>query len=394
MRIAHIITRLIVGGAQENTLASALGLAAKPGWEVELISGPTEGPEGSLENWLEGSRPVRLRIVRSLIRPVHPWHDLQAYLALTRVLRASRPDMVHTHSGKAGVLGRWAARSARIQTIVHTIHGPSFGPFQGRLANAAFRGAERAAGRCTHHYVAVAQAMIDQYLAAGLGRPDDYTLIRSGFDTRPFAEARRDPAVRAGWGIGEDDFVVGTLSRLAPLKGMEDLISAAPLVLERVPRAKFLMVGDGSLRGVLEAEIRRLGLERAVVFAGLVRPEEVPGCVAQMDVLAHLSRREGLPRALPQALAAGKPVVAFDVDGAREVCLDGEHGFLLKAGDVRGLSERLVELAEKPELRRRFGEQGRRWVASRFSVETMVDSLEALYRRLAGRTDLEPRPSC
>src|ERR1022692_1776269 len=163
MRVTHVITRLIVGGAQENTVATVLGLGRRPGWEVNLISGPSTGLEGSLAPALSGS-PAALTILPQLVRPIRPWKDWIALRRLTELFRGSKPGIVHTHSGKAGFLGRLAAAKAGVPIIVHTIHGPSFGPFQGPLANTLFNLAERRAGRVTTHFVAVANAMTRQYL--------------------------------------------------------------------------------------------------------------------------------------------------------------------------------------------------------------------------------------
>ncbi|MGA2541974.1 MAG: glycosyltransferase family 4 protein [Verrucomicrobiota bacterium] len=386
MRVTHVITRLIIGGAQENTVASVLGLQHRPGMEIALLAGPTTGPEGSLESAFQ-SCPHVLSIVPSLVRPVHPFNDLLALLRLTKIFRATRPDIVHTHSGKAGILGRWAAHRAGVPIIVHTIHGPSFGPFQGAAANAIFRGAERFAAPFTTHYVSVADAMTRQYLAAGLGRPGQYTRIFSGFPLQPFLEAENDPAWRARFGLAPDDFVIGMISRLFKLKGHDDLLDVAPDLVRQCPRAKFLLVGDGAWRGRLEKRARALGLEKRFVFAGLAAPAEVPRYVGIMDVLAHLSRREGLPRALPQALAAARPVVAYAGDGAGEVCIDNETGFLVPPGDRATLARRLLQLAGDPELRRRLATQGRRFVLPRFSVETMLDELHALYLKLSAKAD-------
>src|SRR3954462_10616975 len=164
MRIAHVITRLIIGGAQENTLSSVLGLRQKPGLSVTLISGPSAGPEGSIEHLV----PHLLK-VPSLIRAVHPYKDFTALRELQELFVRIAPDIVHTHSGKAGILGRLAAAKARVPIIVHTIHGPSFGNFQGAVANFIFRAAERRAAEVTTHFVTVADAMTEQYLAAGIG---------------------------------------------------------------------------------------------------------------------------------------------------------------------------------------------------------------------------------
>lgn len=382
MRVSHVITRLIVGGAQENTVASVLGLRDLPGFEVELVAGPTTGPEGSLEPTV-ASIPGLFTRVPTLVRPVHPWKDFRAWQALTRHFRSRRPDIVHTHSGKAGILGRFAARSARIPIIVHTIHGPSFGPFQGTTANAIFRAAERRAGRCTTHFVSVANAMSTQYLAAGIGRPEQYTRIFSGFNLEPFLNAQNDRELRRQLGLGPDDFVIGKIARLFPLKGHDDLLAAAPEILRRCPQTRFLLVGDGIWRERFEQRAAAPNLAGKVVFSGLRAPAEIPRLVGMMDALVHLSRREGLPRALPQAMAAGKPVVSWDCDGAGEVCRSNETGFLLAPGDQVGFVRAVCALANDAPLRARLGAAGRQLAAENFSVHDMVRSLAELYQRLA-----------
>lgn len=385
MRVAHVITRLIVGGAQENTVASVLGLRRKEGLDVRLFSGPSRGPEGSLEPVFR-AHPGVLTLVPPLVRPVHPWNDWVALRRLTRHFLELRPDLVHTHSGKAGIVGRLAARRARVPLILHTIHGPSFGSFQPVLANGLFRAAEKRAGKVTDHFVVVAEAMKQQYLAAGIGRAEQYTRIFSGFDLEPFLAAENRPEARARLGLAPEDFVLGKIARLAPLKGHEDLLAIAPELVRQCPRVKFLFVGDGPLRSKLEARARKQGLIDRCVFTGLVRPEEVPALVGIMDALVHLSRREGLARALPQALATGRPVVAYDCDGAREVCFEQETGFLLQPGDLSGLLARCSQLAGDPTLRQRLGEHGRRWVRERFSAQRMVEEIYALYLRLSQKT--------
>jgi glycosyltransferase involved in cell wall biosynthesis len=382
MRITHVITRLIVGGAQENTVASVLGLREKPGMDVDLVAGPTLGPEGSLES-LFADHPLLLTIVPQLIRPLHPWKDFLAWRRLTQLFRERRPEIVHTHSGKAGILGRLAAARAGVPIILHTIHGPSFGPFQGPLANSLFRFAERYAARVTTHFVVVAEAMKQQYLAAGVGSLDQFTKIFSGFPLEPFLSSTNDLQLRARFGLSPEDIVIGKIARLFKLKGHDDLLAVAPRLVRGCPRIKFLLVGDGPWRGRFENRVRSLGLEKHVVFTGLVAPAAVAPLVGIMDLLVHLSLREGLPRALPQALAAARPVVAYDSDGAREVCLDNETGFLLQSGDLPGLHERLLQLAQDAALRERLGRCGRQFVQPRFGVQRMLDDLHQLYLRLS-----------
>jgi glycosyltransferase involved in cell wall biosynthesis len=383
MRVTHIITRLVVGGAQENTVATVLGLRQKSGVAVELISGPTAGPEGSLESEFARA-PGILNRVPELVRPVHPWKDWMALRRLTEILRQTRPDIVHTHSGKAGILGRLAAKRAGVPLIIHTIHGPSFGNFQNAAANFVFRAAEKHAARVTTHFIVVADAMKAQYLAAGIGRPERYTKIFSGFPLEPFLAAKNDPAIRARFGLQPGDFVVGKIARLFKLKGHDDLFAVAPELVRRCPQIKFLLVGDGEWRGRFESLAKSPGLEGHFIFTGLIPPAEMASLVGIMDALVHLSMREGLPRALPQALAAARPVVAYDCDGAREVCFDGRTGFLVQPGDLTGLTNHLLQLANDPVLCKKLGQSGRDFVRENFAVERMVDAIYNLYLKLAG----------
>ncbi len=390
MRVAHVITRLSVGGAQENTLASVLGLRSKPGMELALFSGEAVGPEGSLEG-VCAAYPGLLNLVPELVRPIRPWLDWKAWRRLTQFFRSLKPDIVHTHSGKAGILGRWAAATAGVPLIVHTIHGPSFGSFQNFAANVVFRAVERRTGTVTDHFVVVAEAMARQYLAAGIGRPERYTRIFSGFNVDRFVVASNETGLRAKLGLGPEDIVVGKIARLFKLKGHADLFAVARALVRECRHLKFLLVGDGEWRGRFEREAQRLGLGQHFIFTGLVTPEEVPALTGIMDMVVHLSAREGLPRALPQALAAARPVVAYDCDGANEVCFENQTGFLLRQGDLTGLQDRVLRLARDPALRERLGRQGQEFVKKHFRADSMVEQLHQLYLRLHNDGELGRR---
>lgn len=397
MRVTHIITRLVIGGAQENTLATVRGLRARPSLDVKLISGPTTGPEGSLENSARGifagAADDGFTIVPELVRPVHPLKDFCALRKLEKILRAQSPDIVHTHSGKAGILGRLAAKRAGVPLIIHHIHGPSFGNFQGAAANFIFTAAERHAGKVTDHFIVVAEAMKQRYLAAGIGRAENYTKIFSGFALEPFLAVKPETTLRRQLGFAPNDFVIGQVARFAPRKGHADLLNAFRALLPDCPQARLLFVGDGWLRGELERQVKNLRLTDKVVFTGLVPPEDVPRQLGVMDCLAHLSSfPEGLPRALPQALAAGKPVVAYDFDGAEEVCRDNETGFLIPTGDTSLAAEKLLLLANQPALREKLGRHGAAFVKENFSVEKMVAHQYHLYLKLLNREVAAPAP--
>lgn len=396
MRVTHIITRLVIGGAQENTLATIRGLRQKPGVEVNLISGPTIGPEGSLEKEARkifpgsepGIRNAELVIIPELVRPVHPLKDFIALGKLEKILREQKPDIVHTHSGKAGILGRLAAQRAGVPVIIHHIHGPSFGSFQGALANLVFTAAEKHAARVTGHFFCSAGAMTRLYLAAGIGRPEMFTRIFSGFALEPFLTAANDLALRRRLGLDAGHFVIGKIARIFRLKGHADLLAAFAKILPQVPHARLLFVGDGSLRGEIEKQVQALGLGGKVIFTGLVPPDEVARHVGIMDCVAHLSHREALSRALPQALAAGKPVVAYDFDGADEVCLENQTGFIVRTGDTDAAAQRLLQLASDAALREKLGRCGQQFVRANFSVEKMVDDQYNVYLKLAAERGL------
>lgn len=389
MRVVHVITRLIIGGAQENTIASVMGLRDKPDLEVHLIAGPTEGPEGTLEPEARNV-PGLFTLLPELVRPVYPLKDLSAFLRLTRHFRKTQPHLVHTHSGKAGILGRLAAKRAGVPLIIHTIHGPSFGAFQGAAANFIFRAAERFAARHTTHFISVADAMTRQYLAAGIGTPERYTRIFSGFNLEPFLRAQNEEVTRAKLGLGPEDFVLGKIARLFRLKGHDDLFEIAPSLIRAIPRLKILLVGDGEWRERFETMAKRPPLKGHFIFAGLAPPKEVPRHIGVMDALAHLSYREGLPRTLPQAQAAGKPVIAYDCDGVGEACLDGRTGLLVKPRDLAGLTEAIIRVARDESLRDRFGRAGRQFAKEHFGLETLIDSQYRLYQKLAKHVGISP----
>lgn len=392
MRVTHIITRLVIGGAQENTLATVRGLRRQLDVEVKLITGPTIGPEGSLEqaarDIFTGPATGDFTLLPELVRPVHPLKDFIALRKLERLLRDQKPDIVHTHSGKAGILGRLAAKRAGVPVILHHIHGPSFGPFQGALANWAFTAAEKRAGRVTDHFFCSANAMTKLYLAAGIGRPEQFTRIFSGFNLEPFLRATNDLALRQQLGLSEENFVIGKIARIFKLKGHADLLVAFAKIAPQIPHARLLFVGDGSLREEIKRQTHELGLDGKVVFTGLVTPGEVARYVGIMDCLAHFSYREALSRALPQALAAGKPVVAYDFDGADEVCLENETGFIVHTGDTNTAAARLLKLARDPDLRTRFGRNGQQFVQTNFAIEKMVEDQYRVYQKLAAERGL------
>lgn len=379
LRVLHLITRMIVGGAQETVILSC-SLIDRSRFPSEILSGPETGVEGELHGE-SAARGVRLRIEPSLVRRVHPWLDLVALARITRLLRRERYDIVHTHSSKAGIIGRLAAALARVPVVVHTAHGWSFNPAQSRLAYRTYVQLERFCAPMCRAIVVVAADHRAEGLALGIGKPEQYVLIRSGIEIEFYRDVTltRD-AARARLGIPSQAFVVGTVGRLGPQKAPLDLLDAFEPVARHRPEAHLVFAGDGPQREQLEAAIRARGLGARVHVLGLRR--DVAELLRAFDVFALASRWEGLPRVFPQAMAAGLPIVATRVDGAPDAIVPGENGWLIDPGDTPGFTARLLELAADPERARRMGECGRGRIDP-FSATAMVRELERLYARLA-----------
>ena len=382
MRVAHVITRMIIGGAQENTLFNCQDLIRIYGDDVLLITGPAIGPEGDLLEQGRGGG-VPLTVLTDLRRQIDPRLDFQAYGALRRTLQAFSPDVVHTHSAKGGFLGRLAASSIGIRAIIHTVHGAPFHAYQSVFARRLFRWCERYAARRCHALVSVADAMTELLVKNRIAPREKFTTVYSGMDVGPFLHANEQrEAVRREFDFHPEHVVIGKIARLFHLKGHGDLLAAAEHIIQQCPQVRFLLVGDGKLRESFGQSIRDAGLTDYFRFAGLVEPARVPAMIGAMDALVHVSLREGLARALPQALIAGKPVVSYDIDGAREVVVPGETGFLVPPRDIGLLADALVRLAGDANLRERFGQCGRARFTDRFRHETMTAQLRQLYERL------------
>jgi glycosyltransferase involved in cell wall biosynthesis len=385
LRVLHVITRLIVGGAQENTLLTAIGQRNTPGIGVTLLCGIDEGPEGNL---LDAARNagVELHLMPELVRPISPLQDVTALIKLIAFIRRGRFDVVHTHSSKAGILGRLAAKATGTPIIVHTLHSLVFGEHATPRQNAVYLRAKRLCAPITHRYISVCDATREGAIAAGVGRPAQHCTIYSGFDLEPFLSVRDHVTVdeaKLQIGLEPHHHVVGKVARMFPQKGHDHFLSAAERIATSDPDARFLLVGDGILRRDLELQVQRSGLADLFVFAGLVQPSDVPRYMQAMDVVVHTSVREGLARVLPQAMATGKPVVGFALDGTPEAVGHDERGLLATPHDPEDVAAKVVQLLQDPERRERLGYAGRAYAIRTFAVEVMVERINEEYRELA-----------
>lgn len=384
MRTAHIITRLIIGGAQQNTLFNVDDQHHIHGDPVTLITGPGLGPEGSLEQRAI-DRGLDLRVLPGFRRNLNPFRDWSSYRAIVRELRDFKPDIVHTHSSKAGILGRRAAAKLGIPAV-HTIHGAAFHYGQNPLLHNLYKQAERVAAKWTDHFISVCDAMTDQYVAAGIAPREKFTTIFSGMDVEPFLNPPKSrDEVRKELGLSPEKIVVGKIARLFPLKGHEYIIESAARVLEQNPNVQFMFVGDGILREQYEARLTELGIRDRFTFTGLVPPARIPELIHAMDIVVHTSMWEGLARVLPQGLISGKPVVSFDIDGAKDVVIPDETGFLIEPKDIDGLTRAISALAGDAGLRERMGQTGRQRFTNQFRHQTMTEQIREVYKRVLSR---------
>ncbi len=385
MKIVHVITRLILGGAQENTLISCR-LLAERGHHVTLITGPAIGPEGELFEQTRNQKFETL-VVDELRREIEPVKDFISYRKIKQHLRNLKPDIVHTHSAKAGVLGRFAGWSMKgkwgesIPGVIHTIHGLAFHPYQSCWVNRFYISIEQAAGKRTDCFISVADAMTEQAKQAGIGTKAKYTTAYSAIEEEDFIQQLppvKKQVFRARYGIADDAVVLVTIARLFELKGHEYIIESARMLSQRYDKCVWLFVGDGNLATYFKKKVHSLALEDKVKFTGLLRPSEIPTAIKASDILVHCSLREGLARALPQAMLCGRPAVSFDVDGAREV-VNEKTGRLIEPESVQQLINACAELIEDEQLRHHLGKQAREYVKEKFSPEKMIDTLEEVY---------------
>jgi glycosyltransferase involved in cell wall biosynthesis len=371
--VAHLITRLELGGAQGNTLHT-VGHLDPDRFEPLLACGA-----GGMLDREAGELGLAVEFVPHLVREIDPARDLAALAGLTRLWRRARPQVVHTHSSKAGVLGRISAHLAGVPVVVHTVHGFGFHPEQGHAERGLFEALERLVAPLTTHFIVVSSANRDQGEALGLFRHGNVSLVRSGIDLARFREARRDrERIARELQIPPDVPLVGMVACLKPQKAPLDFVEVARRIAERVPAAHFVLVGDGELRPQVEAARRAAGLETRLHLPGWRR--DVEHLLKGFDLMVHTARWEGLPRVLPEALAAGCPIVATAVDGAPDLIRDGENGRLVPAGDVAGLAAAAIALLEDPEARGRLVPAA--WDGDGFDIDQMVREQERLYLAL------------
>jgi glycosyltransferase involved in cell wall biosynthesis len=390
-KVLRAIARLNMGGPALHVSYLSAGLRER-GYETILVAGSVSQGEQSMAYVADGLG-VPVVTIPHLHREISPVRDLLATIRLARMMRAERPVILHTHTAKAGAVGRAAALLAgrsRPPIIVHTFHGHVLRGYFGRFWTGVFRRLERMLARITDALVAVSPEVRDELVAFGVAPASKFRVIRLGIelDARVAQAGAARAETRRVMGIGDDRFVVGWIGRMTAVKRTDVVLEAFRRLKEQGVDTVLCMVGDGPDRTSVEEQAGRLGIMRECLFPGY--QEDVGPFFAAFDVFVLPSGNEGTPVTAIEALASGCPVVATRVGGVPDVVTDGEDGFLVASGDVEQLAARLAELANDPELRARMGAAGRGRMQTRYAVSRLIDDVDRLYRDLLERKELDP----
>jgi glycosyltransferase involved in cell wall biosynthesis len=387
-KVVHIITKLELGGAQQNTLFTVAHLNRSE-YEPVLIA----GTEGLLVEDSKKLEDVKVYLIPELVREINPLKDVIALIKIMNILKRLKADVqkkkmkgdlfsiiVHTHSSKAGILGRWAARLAGVKLIIHSIHGFSFHDYQPSLVRAFYIIMERVTAFITDRFIAVSKANIEKGINSKIFTGEEVVLIRSGIDIEEFQNVNCSKIKkRREMGVDEKKPLVAMIGCFKFQKDPLDFVKVARIVSDKMSEVNFIMVGDGILRPDIEELIEKLNMKNKIFLLGWRR--DIQEIMSIIDVLVLTSLWEGLPRIFPQAMASGIPVVATEVDGAPEAIKDGKNGFLLPPKDVIGIAEKIVYLIKHPEKASEMGAEGRKLVEE-FDIWKMVAKQEELYKGL------------
>ena len=385
-KVLHIITRLDMGGSAQNTLLSCKELCGK--YEILLVHGLShESGMSDLEKQIveDGvgqaqKNGVKVIALPTLVRSIRPIKDFRALLSIIWLLLKEKPDIVHTHSSKGGILGRLAAKIAGVPNIIHTPHGHVFYGHFGTIASKIFLWAEKIFSRFTDRMVALTDGEKDDYINLSVCPPEKLFKIHSGVDVKKFMHANGNRVEkRRSLGLDQNEAVIGFVGWLLPIKGPDYLLKAMDYVWQGHPEASLVLVGKGGMDVDLRAEALKKNANGKVKFLGW--REDVDEIMPLFDMLVLPSLNEGMGRVLVEAMAAGKPVVASRVGGIPDLVRHAETGYLVPPADEKALADGIKKLLDDPERAKQMGLRGREH-CRQFSIEAMIDKLDKLYIEL------------
>ncbi|MFQ6083735.1 MAG: glycosyltransferase family 4 protein [Candidatus Aminicenantia bacterium] len=384
----HIITRLDKGGSAENTLLTVLGMDKKK-YDIILVKGPTYESKMSKEEHASvisslkeaQLKGIKVADIHFLIRRINPVYDLLAFFSLYRLLIREKPIIVHTHSSKAGFLGRLAAKLAGIPIIIHTPHGHIFFGYFGPFKTKIFIFLEKIASYITDKIVALTNREKEDHILFKIANEDKFVVINSGVEINKFKELPFDEKqnFKRALGIPENSLIVGTVGRLVPVKGPEFLIEAAKYIISKYSDTFFIFTGDGYLKQNLERKAFEIGIKKNIIFLGW--RNDVAKIISIYDIFVLPSLNEGMGRVLVEAMAIGKPIVASNVGGIPDLVTHGKNGFLVSPKNPEELAKYIQILIEDKEKRESMGQAGKE-IALNFSKEIMVEKIAKLYKEL------------
>jgi len=369
-KIVHTITKLELGGAQQNTLFTLGNLDRR--CQGFLVA----GKGGILDSRALSQNKYIVRFDPFLRREINPLADFLSFFWMFFYFLGLRPDIVHSHSSKAGILSRWAARLAGVPVIIHTFHGFGFTPLQKRIVRSLFIWTERITAKVSTKLITVAYANIEKALENKIGRRKQYIVVRSGIDISRFEKKKKFANIKYEIGLDKEDKLVGNISCFKPQKGLFDFVEACAL-LSGKGDYKFILVGDGKLKGEILKKVAERGLEKRFFMLGWRR--DIENILPDFDVMLHTAYFEGLPRVFLESMACGVPIVAAKVDGAVDVIEHGVNGFLVETGNIKAMAEYTEKLMRDESLRERMGKKGREKLEREFDINEMSKKLNRLY---------------
>jgi glycosyltransferase involved in cell wall biosynthesis len=389
IRVLRLIARLNMGGPALHVSYLTRGLADR-GYTTTLAAGSLAYGESSM-SFVAKELGVQVHPIPQLHREISPIYDSLTVARITRLIHRERPHILHTHTAKAGAVGRLAALLAgedRPPIIVHTFHGHVLSGYFDPVSTSVFRGLERSLAAMTTRLVAVSPEVRDDLVALGVAPAERFAVIRLGIDLDQRISVSNDggSSLRRLFGVSKEEFVVGWVGRMTAIKRVPDVLLAFRRLREKGVDARLCLVGDGPDREEIEQRAHDLGVAPHTLFVGYQR--DVSDYYAFFDAVVLPSANEGTPVVAIESLASGRPVVATRVGGTPDVVQDGLDGMLVPVGDVDGVADALELLARDPELRSRLGEHGRKRVVPRYRVERLVDDVDALYRELLSERGL------